>query len=140
MTKNIGLLFTVVLLFFTSCASAQMGYGTKSKKAIKLYEEGRNAPQENFNVQTGRPNYQSGIDLLNKALEKDNNFLEAHQLIGEFYRITNQPEKSVFHFKKSLEIRPSANLNGQLYVDISEKQSFSINSNCRKILRIFCID
>ncbi|WP_107038621.1 OmpA family protein [Brumimicrobium mesophilum] len=122
MTKNIGLLFTLLLLLFSSCATAQMGYGTKSKKAIKLYEEARNAPQENFNVKTGRPNYQSGIDLLKKALEKDNNFLEAHQLIGEFYRITNQPKESVFHFKKSLSIRPDANLNGQLYVDISEQQ------------------
>ncbi|PWH86200.1 OmpA family protein [Brumimicrobium oceani] len=122
MTKYISLLFTLSLLIFTSCATAQMGYGTKSKKAIKLYEEARNAPQENFDMERGRPDYQSGIDLLKKALDKDNNFLEAHQLIGEFYRITNQPKESVFHFKRSLEIQPSANLNGQLYIDISDQQ------------------
>lgn len=117
-----SLLFTLLLLFFNSCATAQMGYGTKSKKAIKLFEEARNAPQENFDMKIGRPNYQSGIELLKKALDKDQNFLEAHQLIGEFYRLTNQPKESVFHFKRSLEIKPSANLNGQVYVDISDQQ------------------
>lgn len=122
MTRNIGLLFTLLLLLFASCATAQMGYGTKSKKAIKLLEEARTAPQDNFDVKRGRPNYQSGIDLLKKALDKDNNFLEAHQLIGEFYRLSNQPKESVFHFKRSLQIKPSADLNGQLYIDISEQQ------------------
>ena len=75
MTKYISLLFTLSLLIFSGCATAQMGYGTKSKKAIKLYEEARNAPQENFDVKRGRPNYQSGIDILKKALDKDQNFL-----------------------------------------------------------------
>lgn len=122
MIKNIGLLFAFFVLILNGCATAQIGYGTKNKRAIKLYEKARKAPQENFNMETGRPDYQSGIDLLEKALQKDNNFLEAHQLIGEFYRITGQTEESVHHFKRSLEIRPSANLNGQLYIDISDQQ------------------
>lgn len=122
MIKKISLVFTVLLLLFNSCATAQMGYATKSKKAIKLYEEARLAPEKNFNLETGQPDYKSGIELLQKALDKDENFLEAHQLIGEFYRVTNQPKESVYHFKRSLEIRPSANLNGQLYIDISDQQ------------------
>ncbi len=122
MAKTISLTFTLLLLLFSSCATAQMGYGTKSKKAIKLFEEARKAPEENFDMKKGRPNYESGIDLLKKALDKDQNFLEAHQLIGEYYRIINQPKESVYHFKRSLEIQPSANLNGQVYIDISDQQ------------------
>src|SRR5690554_8012492 len=106
MIKNIGLIFTFFTLILSGCATAQMGYGTKNKKAIKLYEEARSAPQKNFDLKTGRPNYESGIDLLKKALNKDESFLEAHQLIGEFYRVTGQTKESVYHFKRSLEIQP----------------------------------
>src|SRR5690554_6845228 len=105
--KIISFLFLTILFTFSSCASAQMGYGTKSKKAIKLYEEAQKAPQEEFDMKKGRPNYEAGIEILEKALKKDPNFLEAHQLIGEFYRITGQTEKSVHHFKRSLAIQPS---------------------------------
>lgn len=122
MIKNISLLLTFFVLILNSCATAQMGYGTKSKKAIKLYEQGREAPQKNINVRTGRPDFEAGIDLLNKALSKDENFLEAHQMIGEFYRLSGKSKEAVFHYKRALEIRPSANLNGQLYLDIGELQ------------------
>src|SRR5690554_8145351 len=115
MIKNIGLLFTLFALLFNSCATAQMGYSTKSKKAIKLFEQGREAPQKNVDLRTGRPDFETGIDYLQKALKKDENFLEAHQMIGEFYRLSGKSKEAVHHYKRALEIRPSANLNGQLY-------------------------
>jgi len=98
-----------------------MGYSTKNKKAIKQYEEAKKLPNAQLDAY-GRPDYAGGIDLLEKALERDPNFLEAHQLIGEFYRITRDSENAVIHFKKSLEINPSANLNGILYFDLGELQ------------------
>ncbi|PHR48107.1 MAG: hypothetical protein COA32_06165 [Fluviicola sp.] len=119
-------LFSVSILLFSfflsGCATAQSGYGTKNKKAIKLFNEARNAPQENIDLDTGRPDFQAGIDLLQKALDKDENFLEAHQLIGEFYRLNGDYEEAVEHYKKSLRINPNANLNGLLYLDIGELQ------------------
>lgn len=146
MIKNIGLLFTLFALLFNSCATAQMGYSTKSKKAIKLFEQGREAPQKNVDLRTGRPDFETGIDYLQKALKKDENFLEAHQMIGEFYRLSGKSKEAVHHYKRALEIRPSANLNGQLYLDIGELQmrnnefqdaikyfDYILNSNDRRI-------
>ncbi|MDX1652356.1 MAG: OmpA family protein [Brumimicrobium sp.] len=122
MLKHLFLLPLLILTIFSGCAIAQSGYSTSNKKAIKLYEEARRAPSEQINIKTGQPNYQAGIDLLDKALEKDNKFLEAHQLIGEFYRLQGNSKKAVYHFKESLSINPRANLNGLLYFDIGELQ------------------
>ena len=112
-------LFTLIL---SGCATAQNGYGTNNKRAIKLYNEARNAPRENINLETGRPDFEAGIELLEKALDKDENFLEAHQLIGEFHRLNGDYEDAVEHYKTSLRINPNANLNGLLYLDIGELQ------------------
>lgn len=121
MIKKISFFVVIFACLLTSCATAQMRYRTNSKKAIKLYEEARQAPRE-INQQTGKPNFQKGIDLLLKALDKDENFLEAQQLIGEFYRLTGQSKEAVKHFKKALAINPAENLNGQLFLDIGDLQ------------------
>src|SRR5690554_83978 len=122
MLRNASLFIFFLTVLLSSCATAQMGYGTKNKRAIKLYEEGRKIPNQRVNQETGRPDFEGGIEVLKKALDRDDNFLEAHQMIGEFYRLTNQTEKAVYHFKRSLEINPAANLNGQLYLDIGAMQ------------------
>lgn len=116
--RLLTILFVIINL---GCATAQQQYTTKSKKAIKLFEEAIAAPGQGIDKTTGGPDYKTGVEKLQQAIEKDNNFLEAHQLIGEFYRITRNPEKCVFHFKKSLEINPGSNLGGVLYFDIAEQ-------------------
>mgnify|MGYP001188199819 CR=1 FL=1 len=121
MTRILLILIPFFILL-NGCATAQMRYSTKKKKAIKLYEEAIDAPRENINMQTGRPDYESGIELLKKALDKDDEFVEAHQLIGDFYRRSGKSKEAVYHFKKALEIRPSENLNGLLFVDIGDLQ------------------
>jgi outer membrane protein OmpA-like peptidoglycan-associated protein/tetratricopeptide (TPR) repeat protein len=112
----------ILFFFLNGCATAQMGYSTKSKKAIKLFQEAREVPSKNIDPRTGQLDYQAGIELLQKALNKDERFLEAHQLIGEYYRRTGNSKEAVYHFKKSLEISPADNLNGLLYVDIGSLQ------------------
>jgi outer membrane protein OmpA-like peptidoglycan-associated protein len=120
--KFLSFLFIGLLLSLQSCATAQSGYGTKNKKAIKLFEEARKAPNQKVDPRTGRPDFKTGIELLHKAIDRDENFLEAHQLLGEFYTYTNNTEKAVVHYKKSLEISPASNLNGMLYFYIGELQ------------------
>ena len=120
--SSIQIISIALLLMLGGCATAQQGYSTKNRRAIKFYEQAKEAPREGIDQKTNRPDYASGIDLLKKALKRDEEFLEAHQLIGEFYRITNDSEKAVHHFKRSLEINPRANLNGVLYFDIGELQ------------------
>ncbi|MGB0934232.1 MAG: OmpA family protein [Lishizhenia sp.] len=116
--------FLYLLLFiFTinSCATAQKGYSTNSGKAVKLFEKARVAP--NKLDKTGRrPDYDSGIELLNQALKKDPNFTEAHDLISQFYIYTNDIEKSVYHQKELLRIHPNQDFNGTLFFSIAELQ------------------
>lgn len=123
MMKSIYFLSLAIIFLFSGCASAQKGkYSTNKNRAIKLYEEAKSTPGQKMDPKTGGPDYRSAIELLKKAIDKDDEFLEAHQLIGEFYRLTNQTEEAVHHFKRSLEIEPRANLNGLLYFDIATLQ------------------
>ncbi len=122
MMKNFNFLILFIALLLNSCATAQPGYSTKKKSAIKLYEKAKKAPRQNIDLRTGQPDFQGGIDLLEKALSKDDDFVEAHQLIGEFYRLVGNTKASVKHFKRALEIRPSDNLNGRLFLDIGNMQ------------------
>lgn len=119
----VSIIFSLLLLF-SGCSNAQQGYSTKNKRAIKLYEEARRAPGESIDRQTGRPDYKKGIELLEKGINRDDEFLEAYQLLGEFNKLIGNTKESVKHFKKSLEINPRANLNGILYFDIAEMQLY----------------
>lgn len=113
------------MLLLSGCSNAQQGYSTKNRRAIKLYEEARRAPGESLDRQTGRPNYKKGIELLEKAIDKDDTFLEAYQLLGEFNSIIGNTKQAVASYKKALEINPRANLNGMLYFDIAEMQLYN---------------
>ncbi len=115
-------LFLAAIVMMNSCATSQVEYSTNKRRAIKFYEEAKKAPRENIDMSTGRPDFESGIELLQKAIDKDDEFLEAHQLLGEFYSKSGQTEKAVKHFKRALEIRPSDHLNGMVYVMIGELQ------------------
>lgn len=109
MLKNLFIL-TLIFAFTASCGTAQMHYSTKNKKAIKLFEKAKKEPDEEKLV------------LLTKALDKDPNFLEAHDLMSQIYADQGLLEKSVFHEKELLRINPRQNFNGTLYLSIAQKQ------------------
>ena len=56
--------FSLVLI--SSCSTAQTGYSTTNKKAIKLFEDGQQAPNK-IDPATNRPDYRTGIELMDKA-------------------------------------------------------------------------
>ena len=110
------------LLFFLSlscmlfsCATAQFGYSTKSKKAIKLFEKARKIPIESFDETTFGPNYKGAIVVLKQAIDKDPNFWEAQLLIGEFYEYTLDYELAIAHYEKAVEINPLHSKSGSTY-------------------------
>lgn len=96
--------FLFLLLLISTATFAQQ-YSSKSKKAIKLFEEGMNAPRANKD-QFGRENYQLGIEILNKAIEKDPTFWEAYLTAGEFAEFSNQLKLAVDYYEKALQINP----------------------------------
>lgn len=108
-------LLVLFLLALASCSTAQMTYSTKNKKAIELYEQGRNEPGRSIDPKTHGPNFAGGIALLDKALEKDPNFWEAHMVEAEMYEELNQPYKAIEHYRKVIAINPNPTSGGAIY-------------------------
>lgn len=88
------------LLIVFSC-KAQENYTTKNKKAIKLYE---NATK----YYDAKDNEKAKAEL-EKALEKDPNFIEAYMLLAGVYTDMRLYEKAIEQFDKSF------NINGNFF-------------------------
>ena len=117
--KYIIILLSIVLT--TSCSTAQH-YSTKNKKAIKLYEQGKEAPRMSIDQRTHTPNYREGIKLLNQAIEKDPAFWEAHMVAGEFCELVRDYEQAIDHYKKALAISPNHSRTGSTYFYLANLQ------------------
>ncbi|MBI4931909.1 MAG: PD40 domain-containing protein [Bacteroidetes bacterium] len=77
---------------------AQQNYSTKSKKAIKYYEEATK-------FYDGK-NFEAATEDLKKAIKEDDSFIEAHMLLGYIYSDLNQNQKAIVEIKKALGINP----------------------------------
>mgnify|MGYP000294609101 FL=1 len=109
------LFFLFLTCFLGSCAKAQFGYSTRSKKAIKLFEKAKKIPSESFDENTYEPNYKDAIQVLKQALQKDPNFWEAHLLSGEFHEYSNNYPLAIKHYEKALDINPLHSKSGSTY-------------------------
>jgi outer membrane protein OmpA-like peptidoglycan-associated protein len=103
-----------LFLLLSNVFFAQNNYSSKSKKAISLFEEGMDAPRKNKD-QYGRENYQLGIELLNKAIDKDPSFWEAYLTAGEFAEFSNQPKLAIDYYEKAIQINPTHSSTGSTY-------------------------
>jgi Tfp pilus assembly protein PilF len=81
------LVFLISHLLCTTAGFSQQNYTTKSKKAISYYEEA-------VKYTTARDGENAKQSLL-KAIEKDNQFIEAHMMLAYIYSDLSQPEKAV---------------------------------------------
>lgn len=115
-------LLFISLIIFTACSIAQPRYSTKSKKAIKLFEEGKSAPSRLIDTETGTPDFRTGIKLMNKALEKDPNFWEAHMVAGEFAETIGDYNTAIDHYKKAIAINPNHTATGSTYFYLANLQ------------------
>lgn len=110
-----NLVLALFVLAAASCSTAQMGYSSKNKKAIALFEQGRDEPGKTIDPKTHGPNYAGGIALLEKALEKDPAFWEAHMVEAEMYELMGKPHQAIEHYRKALEINPNHSPTGATY-------------------------
>lgn len=111
----------LTLVFISSCSTAQTGYSTSDKKAIKLFEEGQQAPNK-IDPATNRPDYRSGIELMDKAIAKDPKFWEAHMLAGEFSEIIGDYATAIGHYEAALGINPNHSPTGSTYFYLANLQ------------------
>ena len=90
------LLILGVLMSFQSFA--QRDYSTKSKKAIKHFEEA-------LKYYSARNNTVA-LEYLDKALKADENFVEAHAVSGDCYTDLGELDNAISSYKKVIEIDP----------------------------------
>ena len=115
-------LFLVALFSILSCSTAQVKYSSSNKKAIKLFEEGKEAPNTSIDMNTGKPNFKEGIKLMNQAIEKDPNFWEPHAWVAEFYEQIGDYENAIVHYKEALKINPNHSSTGTTYFYLGNLQ------------------
>ena len=99
MSRRIVSVFIIALLgLFYTDVSAQMKYSTKSKKAIRHFEEALKF------YNSGRGS--EAIEVLKKAIKADENFVEAHAVSGDCYFDIGNLKSAIIEYQKVVDIDP----------------------------------
>ena len=109
MMRILCLLFLV--LAFVS-GHAQTNLSTKNKKAIELYTEA-----DNFRV---RRQFSRAVDLLNQAIARDKNFVEAYYRLGLVYFNMRAYSKAVAQWEKALTLTDDLRKQKVIWFDLGE--------------------
>ena len=115
------LILFLATFLIASCSTAQY-YSTKDKKAIKYFELAMDAPDANRTPANPRPNYKAGLEYLDKALDRDPKFWEAHGLAAEFNELSGNYEKAIEHYKSAISINPNHSRTGSTYFFLANLQ------------------
>jgi OmpA-OmpF porin, OOP family len=105
---------TFFILFFlsSSLAWSQLPLATKSKKAIELYTEA-----DNFRV---RGQFSQAIGLLNEAIKKDREFVEAYYRLGIIYMTLKDFPQAIRNLEKGLSLTDDLRKQKIFWYDLGE--------------------
>ena len=107
-----ALVFSVLLLFLCAGAFCQQRYSTNDKNAIKFFALANQSLDENM--------FDDAIAQLQKAIESDDKFVEAHFLLGDIYRKARQHNTAVEQYLKVITINPEYNRG--VYLKVGEEE------------------
>jgi len=112
--------FLVVICLFglSFFAYSQNNLSTKSKKAAKLFYEA----EAMITVRQ----YPNAIVMLEEAVKKDENFVEAQYKLGFCYKVLKNYDKAEIHLKKALALKPNNKEISGLYFHWGELR-FKLN-------------
>lgn len=119
---RLPIILAIAILLFSCGTTAQMTYSTSNKKAISWFEEALQSPNDHYDMRTGTVDYGPAIELLEKAIKKDPNFIEAHQLISEYFLGSGYPDKAIYHLERSIAINPGYDPSGSSYIMLARLQ------------------
>jgi outer membrane protein OmpA-like peptidoglycan-associated protein/tetratricopeptide (TPR) repeat protein len=97
-----NLLFFLVVFFTLTTCRAQLPpgeYTSKNKRAISLFETAIKLNDANKADEC--------LAQLEKVIQKDSNFIEAHLMMAEIYESKKQNDKAITEYIKALKINPS---------------------------------
>ena len=99
--KHFFLLFSLLIFIQNFYAQGNLppgGYTSINKKAIKYYEEGKHNYEIRKDVDAEK--------LLNKCLQEDPNFIEAHSALAYLLMEKHRIKEAIDHFQKAIDINP----------------------------------
>jgi OmpA-OmpF porin, OOP family len=107
-------IFIVIFFLLLSAifVSAQPTLSTKNKKAIEFYTEA-----DNYRV---RGQYEQAVNLLNMALEKDKNFVEAWYRLGIVYMSRRNHQLAIKNFEKALSLTSEPVKQKVIWYDLAD--------------------
>ncbi|MFN8254293.1 MAG: OmpA family protein [Bacteroidales bacterium] len=94
-------LLVIEILIIHNSVSAQEKYYTKSKKAVKLFEQALTS----YNLKY----FDQAKSLLDEALKIDNQFLDAYILLGEIASDEEKTDEALKFYSKAISIKPDYN-------------------------------
>ncbi|WP_428331315.1 OmpA family protein [Mucilaginibacter sp.] len=105
--------FSVLLLFLSVFAFAQQKqYSTTDREAIKNFALANQSLDDHM--------FDDAIQLLQKAIESDGNFIEAHAQLADVYRIMRNYKPAIDQYLKVIELNPD--FNRSVYLKIGEEE------------------
>ena len=108
----VRVVFSSFFVLLTAFAWAQMPLATKSRKAIELYTEA-----DNFRV---RGQFSQAIELLNEALRKDDEFVEAYYRLGIIYMTVKDFPQAIRNLEKGLSLTDDLRKEKIFWYDLGE--------------------
>lgn len=102
----------IFLLFLSNISLAQAKYTSENKKALKYYEQARQFMK--------RTQYYEAIEPLNKAVEKDTNFIEAWSTLGTAYIKIGKIQQGKIAYEKAINIFPDDKRYISIYFKLGE--------------------
>lgn len=117
-----GLTLLLILACFAS--EAQVMLSTKNKKAIELYTEA-----DNFRV---RGQYREALDLLNQAIDKDKNFMEAYFRQALIFKAVRNYPKSTEIFMHGMSLTQDPKMQKAFFFELGD--NYLLEGNYEKAL------
>ncbi len=106
-------IFVVLLLSLSVFASAQQPqYSTTDKHAIKAFAQANHYLDENL--------FDDAITELQKAIQDDDKFIEAHNLLADIYRMQRRHKEAVVEFHKVIALNPE--FNRSVYIKLGDEE------------------
>ncbi|MFY0628090.1 MAG: PD40 domain-containing protein [Reichenbachiella sp.] len=104
------LLFSFLILLSIPLFAQYTKYASEDKKALKYYEEAR--------AFLKRAQFREAVEPLNKAIDRDPNFIEVWLAYGSMHGRTGNDSLSAYCFGKALEIDPDYHKSKYAYYTI----------------------
>lgn len=107
-----GFIFCLLVVFISTFGYSQTKYSTKSKKAIKYYEDAQLLLQQR--------RFNEAIRALDNALEKDNDFIEAHLRLAFSYELMREINSQQYHLEQIIRIAPNTKRYKNVYYSLGK--------------------